>query len=331
MIGTRSSAVPVGNAIAVQGTSDAANMTVVPLSIDGSAPELRSREMEQAERGLLSDPFDAARGITYREAVVTFVDILGFQSFVQRHSADHVAGAIARLQQSVQPVNAVKRRGSAARPIRPSRVHAFSDCIVRVRPFEDNDDEGPTLLRELADLASIQASLAIAGVFVRGGVTIDKIHSSDTVVFGHGLIRAYKLENELAHVPRIVVDPAAIQRFRARPVPKSRMRREITATRKSIRQADDGLWFVDYLRAAAASLGEKDAIRNLMLQHREKVIQAAADIDVGSSVLPKYLWAAKYHNASCERILKRSASGVTISKTELPSFERLRLPILLSK
>ena len=287
--------------------------------------------MEETERELLSDPFDTALGVEYREAVVTFIDILGFQAFVKERTADQVASAISRLQQSVQPVASGAKRGSTARPISSSRVHAFSDCIVRVRLFEDDDDEGPTLIRELADLASIQASLSIAGVFVRGGVTIDKIHSSDSAVFGPGLIRAYKLESELAHVPRIVVDPATIQRFRARRIPKSRMSREITATRKAIRQADDGLWFVDYLRASAVALGGEHDVRDMLLQHREQVTKAAADVDVGSSVLPKYLWAARYHNASCERILDTATSGVTISKAQLPSYERLRLPVLLSR
>jgi hypothetical protein len=203
---------------------------------------------------------------------------------------------------------------------------------VRVRPVVGPHELGPTFIRELADLASIQASLARAGVFVRGGVTVERIHSSDTVVFGPGLIRAYRLESELAHVPRIIVDPTAIQKFRERPIPKSRMRNEIAAMRKSIRHADDGLWFVDYLRAGAAALGEDAAVRAFLKEHHVSVTAAAATVDVASSVLPKYLWAAKYHNASCERILKKaSIPGITINKSQLPSFERLRLPILLSR
>jgi hypothetical protein len=303
-----------------------------PFLFDGLGFRLRQVAMNQTEQGLMSDPFQEPTGISYRDAIVTFIDILGFQSFVTDKSADQVASAIARLQQSVQSAPAGARRRTAARAIRSSRVHAFSDCVVRVRPFDNTDDQGPTFIRELADLASIQASLAGAGVFVRGGVTIDKVHSSETVVFGPGLIRAYKLENELAHVPRIIVDPAAIQRFRERPIPKSRMRSEITSMRRSIRQADDGLWFVDYLRAGAAALGEEAAIRSFLKQHRVQVTDAATAVDVASSVLPKYLWAAKYHNASCARILKSpSIPGVTISKTQLPSFERLRLPVLLSR
>lgn len=63
---------------------------------------------------------------------------------------------------------------------------------------------------------------------MRGGVTADWIRSSDTVAFGHALIRAYKLESELAHVRRIVVGLTTIQRFRARSTPKSRIETEIT-------------------------------------------------------------------------------------------------------
>lgn len=287
--------------------------------------------MKDSELELLSDPFDTAKGVTYCDAVVTFIDILGFQSLVKERTAEQVAGAITRLQQSVQPMVPGTNRGKTARMISRSRVHAFSDCVVRIRAFDDDDDEGPTLIRELADLASIQASLSIAGVFVRGGVTIDKIHSSESSVFGPGLIRAYKLENELAHVPRIVVDPATIQRFRARSIPKSRMSREITSMRKSIRQADDGLWFVDYLRASAVALGDHGDVISLLKQHREEVTMAAQNVDVGSSVLPKYLWAAQYHNASCARILDTPSPDVRISKSHLPSFERLRLPILLTR
>jgi hypothetical protein len=285
-----------------------------------------------SDRELMGDPFADAKGVAYREAIVTFVDILGFKALVDDKPAHVVAAAIERLQQSVRPAEPKTRSKATVGTIDASRVHAFSDCVVRIRPIEGPDDLGPTFIRELADLAAIQASLARAGVFVRGGVTIDRIHSSDTVVFGPGLIRAYKLEDELAHVPRIVVDPAAIQKFRARPVPKTRMNTEIAAMRRAVRHADDGLWFVDYLRAGAAALGDDAAIRAFLKEHRARVIEAAANVDVGSSVLPKYLWAAKYHNGACARILKRSSiPGVTISKTQLPSFERLRLPILLSR
>jgi hypothetical protein len=159
--------------------------------------------MTMSDRELLRDPFSDAKGVRYREAIVTFVDILGFKSLVDGNPAHVVAAAIDRLQQSVQPADPRARRAATVRPIDSSRVHAFSDCVVRVRLIEGPDDLGPTFIHELADLAAIQASLAQAGVFVRGGVTIDEIHSSDTVVFGPGLIRAYKLENELAHVPRI--------------------------------------------------------------------------------------------------------------------------------
>ncbi|MGQ3229637.1 MAG: hypothetical protein ACT6R2_12165 [Blastomonas fulva] len=280
----------------------------------------------------MSDPFAEVEGIAYCDAIVTFVDILGFRALVAKKSESEVAAAIKRLQQSLQPEPVSGKRKLLVRPIRPSRVHAFSDCVVRVRPVDDANAFGPTFVRELADLASIQASLARAGVFVRGGVTAEKIHSSDTVVFGPGLIRAYELEAQLAHVPRIIVDPAAIQRFSSRGIPPSRMRIEMAAMRRSIRHADDGLWFVDYLRAGAAALNEEGAIRDLLREHRDRIIDAAYEVDVASSVLPKYLWAAKYHNGACGRILKKtSIPGITISKNELPSFERLRLPILLKR
>jgi len=73
-------------------------------------------------------------------------------------------------------------------------------------------------------------------------------------------------------------------------------------------------------------------IHDFLKEHRGQIIDAASDVNVASSVLPKYLWAAKYHNATCERIFnKTSIPGIKISKKELPSFERLRLPVLLNR
>ncbi|MBN8803636.1 MAG: hypothetical protein J0H81_00715 [Sphingopyxis terrae] len=49
----------------------------------------------------MSDPFAEAEGIAYRDAIVTFVDILGFRALVAKKPESEVAAAIKRLQQSV--------------------------------------------------------------------------------------------------------------------------------------------------------------------------------------------------------------------------------------
>lgn len=283
--------------------------------------------LSPAARALLEE-IPAVGAPVYETAVVTFIDILGFRSLVASKPPRQVANAIARLQETVHGTAAA----DDARPLNPSRVHAFSDCIVRVRPVS-NGKEADTLAEELADLAGIQTALARTGIFIRGGVSSGEIHSTDTIVFGPALIRAYEMESQLAHAPRIIVDPVTIQAVRDRPVTNYRMRKDIAALRQSIRQADDGLWFIDYLRASTRMLSaDSRAVRDLLRQHGDSVTAAAADIAVGSSVLPKYLWAARYHNASCARILKKSSvPGVTISKTAMPSYERLRPPLVLTR
>lgn len=287
-------------------------------------------KMTRSQHALLSNPFEASQNIEYRSAIVTFVDILGFRALVTSKSAADVAAAITRLQESIHPISPGLPQQDGPKTIHPSRVHAFSDCVVRVRPVAGDDDFGPIFIRELSELASIQAALASAGVFVRGGIAYGQIHSTDLQVFGPALIRAYELESSLAHVPRIVIDPVAIQTFRDRAIPKSRMRQEITGMRRSIRQADDGLWFIDYLHAGAESFEGDVEKQNFFALHRQRITAAAASVDIGSSVLPKYLWAAQYHNATCKRVLGRtSIPGVTLSKAELPSFERLRPPIVV--
>ena len=231
-----------------------------------------------------------------------------------------LAGAIRDFRPGVQPAAIGNKRKLSVRTIRPSRVHAFSDCVVQCGP-----QLAPTNLVQLLVVnwlisLRIQASLAQAGVFVRGGVTVDRIHSSDTVVFGPGLIRAYRLENELAHVPRIIVDPAAIQKFRERAIPKSRMQSEITAMRKSIRQADDGLWFVDYLRAGAAALGEDAAIREFLKQRRPSSYRRPQRPSTWPHRCSQNISGRRSITMPRASAFSRAVRipGITISKTQLP-------------
>jgi len=57
----------------------------------------------------------------------------------------------------------------------------------------------------VANLSFVGAGLISKGVLFRGGITTGKlIHTEEGILFGQGLIDAYKLETNAARFPRIL-------------------------------------------------------------------------------------------------------------------------------
>lgn len=85
-----------------------------------------------------------------------------------------------------------------------TNVTAFSDNIVVSVRVEDNINEMTSTL--ITHLAYIGAVLLEKGILFRGGLTVGNlIHNNNGIVFGQGLIDAYKLESCNAKFPRIIL------------------------------------------------------------------------------------------------------------------------------
>ena len=67
------------------------------------------------DRSTLAHPPEEIPGIEYRSAVVTFIDILGFRSFVSKTPANEVAAAIGRLHHAAAKLS-IPRPG-AVKPV----------------------------------------------------------------------------------------------------------------------------------------------------------------------------------------------------------------------
>jgi len=144
----------------------------------------------------------------YREAIVSFIDILGFKDIVANKTALDVYDICQLFRSQYQTpdlTNAQERSGIQ----RQHEVHFFSDSVVRIKYVDDIDTDtafNPET-EEVMSLALMQYRLIREGVLVRGGVCRGKIFSdpSQNVLFGPALIDAYKLENTLAVNPRIII------------------------------------------------------------------------------------------------------------------------------
>jgi len=139
-----------------------------------------------------------------------------------------------------------------------TRSFAFSDSIVRVRPYDAEYNDG-SLFHEIIALVHAQADLSHHGIFIRGGVAVGKIVFEKNAVFGPALVRAYDLESQYANVPRIIIGPEVFHELRRNAKLRAEhheLTHEIHYIKKLVRRGDDGLWFVDYLKAFVSEMGE---------------------------------------------------------------------------
>lgn len=91
-------------------------------------------------------------------------------------------------------------------------------------------------------------------------------------------MRAYGLDSEFANYPRIVLGAEVFRDLRT----DERLHAgrhdavdEIHYLRDLLRRSDDGLWFVDYLKAFREELDDPDAYPDLLLRHRDTIISGA--------------------------------------------------------
>ena len=128
---------------------------------------------------------------SYRPAIVSFIDVLGFPEIVQNSSAGDILHALRLVQETGAPAEEkLVPKAILEREVNRTKAIAFSDSIVRVRYYDAEYNEG-SLFHELISLVHMQAELANGGVFVRGGLSIGGIFFEKNEIFGPALICAY--------------------------------------------------------------------------------------------------------------------------------------------
>ncbi len=230
----------------------------------------------------------------YERAVVTFVDILGFREIVKANGAAEISKLLELL-----------RHTSGNTPLFEDpcvSFLAFSDSTIRVafvdHPHNVKHRSG-LLWYEVLHFMFAQAQMAYEGHLIRGGMSIGNISMSADRVFGPALVSAYTLESSFAVYPRIVIDPLVLDHFerdRLLRNHKHSLRDERGWLRTLIRQGDDGIYFIDYLKAFVEQYDD-GAELGFIDKHRELVITRAQEHQSLTNVSAKILWLAKYHNA----------------------------------
>lgn len=83
-------------------------------------------------------------------------------------------------------------------------VSVFSDCVAISAESDNPHDVIWTAIH-------LQSSLLVLGILTRGGISKGKLVHKDDLLYGDGMIKAYKLESKAAVYPRILVGQELIE------------------------------------------------------------------------------------------------------------------------
>jgi hypothetical protein len=145
---------------------------------------------------------------------------------------------------------------------------------------------------------------------VRGGMCLSNLFIYDDIIFGPALVTGYRLGEELAVHPRIVIDPAIMD------LQSSEKFKTFYLFKDYVRRGDDGAYFVNYLHHLYQPVGnpfepttpfEYDI--NALELHAEfiktKLRHFAAKPE---RVKQKAIWLALYHNSFLTTVMQEKPS-----------------------
>ena len=289
---------------------------------DGAAAAVRRRGLDAAIRSAnpdridrdtahkteaMTDSTDAQqndydRG--FERCVVTFIDILGYRNLLNTMHADDLVKVVSALRGFAAgdgDEDEPPQRSDEIRLYTQAFSESVSDAVVRVRTVDTQSQDGP-FVHELIDLMHATIECVSRGILIRGGMTIGPVHvglDGKGPIFGNGMVRAYRIEEDEAVYPRIMIDDEAIEAYLTDPTlwkDGDQDGHEAGLARQFIGVAEDGSHFLDYLRAAGP--GEFDGgvagHFEFLRRHKRLIVDNMANAD--AKARRKLVWLASYHN-----------------------------------
>lgn len=229
-----------------------------------------------------------------KNSVVCFIDILGFSKMIEKSSIEQqenkllkkISKIINDNIQYIKPTN--KDLGT---------IKIFTDNIVIGLPiFDDGESE---LGQIFMSFANYQLSLALEGLFVRGGVSVGNYYADDIISFGPALLEAHNIENNISKTPRILLSKKASEMVSEHI--KYYSDYNYAPQVRDILVDADGEQFINYLEASFIDRTDQgiELARNIMVKHKNSVEYKIKEYSSQYEILSKYLWVAQYHNYFC--------------------------------
>lgn len=243
---------------------------------------------------------DDAEQVTYKKAIFSFIDILGFREFVKdnRKNPNIILKIIEDFNKKSEYYFSYNWKehfqlGNDEKKFSDrGGVYSFSDCFVKVQECSLETDL--IFCKEIYCLRNIQSHLAMEGIFIRGGITYGDIFYKENTVFGPAMIRAYELESRYADFPRIIVDPIC-------PIKFSKLF-EYFSFHDDLKYGSDGFTYLGYfnffgkITPQYKNMGDKSKISKQIYAIKSHIENGVRKYKNNERVMRKYYWLTYEYN-----------------------------------
>ena len=247
-------------------------------------------------------PEKVRHNISYKESIVVYLDILGFQSLINDtysiQKRRQNKQAIYKIYSALQIIRSILEIDSQNNLNPNYFVMSFSDCIVISFPKARKNQ----LLDSLYLIQNLLINLNHKGIIIRGGIAKGLIYynTESKMIFGPGLVEAYLLESSAAHYPRVILSHDIIDICKANTTDYDED--EIDLYLKDILTPDtDDMFYIDYFKPLAGDFDNIPYDYSSQLSKTKKIIISGMK-NTRPGIKIKYLWMKKKYNGMLKRI-----------------------------
>lgn len=232
--------------------------------------------------------------IDYKDCLVAFIDILGFDEKVRGIKTEEDFRRVADLLFSIK---GVANKYSNEQTLRPNlNITAISDSVILSIPISD-----PTCVIGLFTLLHrFQYEVLINfKTLMRGYIAKGPVYHKDNIIFGTGYSDAYKKEREIGHAPRIVLAPALVGNAKQLVSNNQNCENDESVFYFLSEDSCDGNYFLDYLKP----IGEIKGIPKRQFLAERVGIKALIEENLAKhtgddKVMRVYNWFNKYYSST---------------------------------
>ena len=235
-----------------------------------------------------------------QDCYVAFLDIMGFADFVMGEPGIKV---LSYLRQFMDFADTLNVKGLDL------DVRIFSDCVIISTPAGGGFAEYHKFLLYVCNLQFAALTAGGLGLLpVRGSITKGQFYTDNAgLTFGHALVSAHGLENQIAVYPRVIISLEDYTPEKAREsnlaVNALNWGMKVSHAEKAstVRRDFDGLLHLNYLSAVYATPDKWIPQGNqYVAAHKDFIAENIKKFQGNKRVSAKYEWMKNYHNWFCE-------------------------------
>lgn len=231
--------------------------------------------------------------LTYKRYAIAYMDILGTKDAIMSETPNILLERFDTVFTMVDLI--IKKELGFEENSDDIKIKIFSDNICVAQEIKKGEDESSRLVWLAVRCRNFQRNIftSYGRLLIRGGITVGDLYIDDNFVLGPGLIEAYKMENEYAKYPRIIIDRRYTDKVTE--ILKDYFRQINNGTAKCpIVKDDDGLYFLDFLEPDPYGIDESIEETHEWIRQDEDNLNMITR-DEKECLKSKFDWLRNYH------------------------------------